>query len=245
MTSQNGAALDSGLVARDPPRSSEGLADRVREAYERKVRASLSGIAAKTGILKNQVNEVQAQQLDSITQAVEHTDQMLGDFFEFFQNELGGGIRIVKRPLDLRLVCERVVDTIQRRYPYHTVEFARCPRIDGQWDPDRIGLLLSKLVLNGIEHGASARGVCVRLEAHSEHAVVEVWNGGPPLDEVLMRRMFEPFVRGPSTVAEGGGQGLGLGLYLVRAIARAHGGRIEVVSNARDGTAFRVILPRA
>jgi sigma-B regulation protein RsbU (phosphoserine phosphatase) len=137
-----------------------------------------------------------------------------------------------------------VVDAIQRSRPFHTIELVRAPRIEGLWDPDRLGQLLSKLVCNAIEHGAGARGVSVRLEAAVDHAVLSVWNGGPAIDEVLARRMFEPFVRGPLAQADDR-PGLGLGLYLVRAIARAHGGRIEVVSNAREGTTFRVILPRS
>jgi signal transduction histidine kinase len=118
----------------------------------------------------------------------------------------------------------------------------RSPRVDGQWDPDRVEAMLSRLVLNAFEHGAGGRGVRVGLEAAPHHATLEVWNAGPVIDDVLMRRMFEPFARGPFAKAE---SGLGLGLYLVRAIARAHGGRIEVKSDAREGTAFRVILPRA
>jgi signal transduction histidine kinase len=167
---------------------------------------------------------------------------MLADFVDFVQSELGGGIPVVTRTVDLRVVCERVVDAIQRSHPFHAVEFLRAPRVNGQWDPDRVEALLSRLVLNAFEHGTGGRGVRVRLEAAPHHAILEVWNAGPVIDDVLMRRMFEPFARGPFAKAE---SGLGLGLYLVRAIARAHGGRIEVKSDVREGTTFRVILPRA
>ena len=64
----------------------------------------------------------------------------------------------------------------------------------------------------------------------------------PVLDDVLMRRLFEPFVCGPSARSQGL-KGLGLGLYLSRAIARAHGGRIEVGSDKHSGTTFRTTLP--
>jgi signal transduction histidine kinase len=244
MASQNRAALESGRLPLESSRVSDGLAERVRQAYERKLREPLATVASITSILKQQVDEGLAPDVSLIEEATERTDRMLAEFVDFVQSEIGGGIRVVRRRLDLRLICERAVDAIQRGHPYHAIEFARAPRIEGMWDPDRIEALLSRLVINAIEHGSSARGVRVRLEAAPEHAMLEVWNAGPVIDEVLMRRLFEPFVCGPSSRAEGP-RGMGLGLYLARAIARAHGGRIEVQSDARDGTAFRVFLPRA
>jgi signal transduction histidine kinase len=242
MASQENAAFDSGPLPLEQPRSNDGLADRVQEAYERGLRAALASIAANADLAGHQANQAQAKQLEAIAQAAAVSGRMAADFVEFVCVELGGGIQVVRRPVDLRLVCDRVVDAIQQSHPCHTVELARSQRLEGEWDPDRIGSLLSKLVLNAFEHGVGGRGVRVRLESAPHHAIIEVWNSGPPIDDMLMRRMFEPFARGPFARPD---SGLGLGLYLVRAIARAHGGRIEVKSNAREGTTFRVILPRS
>jgi signal transduction histidine kinase len=243
MASQIHAAVEPARAPADVPRPNEALADRVRQAYEAKLREPLATLTAVAGALKQQVRDENAPDVALMEEAAERADRMLGDFVEFVQSEIGGGLRISRRPVDLRLVCERAVDAIQRSRPYHAIEFVRAPRIEGRWDPDRIEMLLSKLVHNALEHGATARGVRVRLEDAGDHAVLEVWNSGPVLDDVLMRRLFEPFVCGPSTRGDGP-PGLGLGLYLARAIARAHGGRIEVKSDARDGTRFRAFLPR-
>jgi signal transduction histidine kinase len=240
MASQDRAARDLGPLPSES-RSSDGLADRVFEAHERTLRPSLAAIAAAASVLRHQANEADGKHLDRIAAATSRSAQMLADFVEFVQCELGGGVRVARRAVDLRLVCERAVDAIQRSHPLHAVELLRAPRLDGQWDPDRIEGLLSRLVLNAFEHGTGGRGVRVRLEAAPHHAILEVWNAGPVIDEVLMRRMFEPFARGPFASAD---SGLGLGLYLAREIARAHDGRIEVRSDAREGTTFRVILAR-
>jgi signal transduction histidine kinase len=241
MASQDQAARDSGPLPLQS-RPSDGLADRVYEAHARTLRPSLAAIAAAAAVLRHQASEADATHLDRIAEATARSTQMLADFAEFVQCELGGGIRVARRAVDLRLVCERAVDAIQRSHPLQAVELQRAPRLDGQWDPDRIEALLSRLVLNAFEHGTGRRGVRVRLEAAPHHAILEVWNAGPVIDDVLMRRMFEPFARGPFARAE---SGLGLGLYLARAIARAHDGRIEVKSDVREGTTFRVILARA
>jgi signal transduction histidine kinase len=243
MASHNGAALDSGPQRREPLRHNDGLADRVGQAYEGTLRDKLASVASTAALLRQQVSDAQAEHAESIEEAVERAEQMLGDFVEFVQIEMRGGIQITRRRFDLRLMCERVLDALQRGHPDLAVELVRGPRIEGQWDPARMEMLLSKLVVNAHEHGAGGRVVRVRLEASPDHAVIEVWNAGPVLDDVLMRRLFEPFVCGPSARSQGP-KGLGLGLYLSRAIARAHGGRIEVGSDKHSGTTFRATLPR-
>jgi len=71
--------------------------------------------------------------------------------------------------------------------------------------------------------------------------VLSVHNDGPPIAPELRPTLFEPFKRG----ARGGSsRNLGLGLYIVRQIALAHGGTVEARSSAADGTEFRVVLPR-
>jgi signal transduction histidine kinase len=68
--------------------------------------------------------------------------------------------------------------------------------------------------------------------------MVAVHNDGPPIPAEVLPRIFEPFERG-----EAGGAGLGLGLYIVREIARAHRGEVEVASSTGAGTTFTLTLP--
>jgi light-regulated signal transduction histidine kinase (bacteriophytochrome) len=81
--------------------------------------------------------------------------------------------------------------------------------------------------------------VRVRLRDAGEAVIIEARNGGAPIDPVLRQHMFEPFRRG-----EGDASGLGLGLFIVREIARARGGSVEVHSTVAEGTTFAVTLPK-
>jgi signal transduction histidine kinase len=78
------------------------------------------------------------------------------------------------------------------------------------------------------------------VTANTEQAIVDVHNCGGIPKEVLPR-LFEPFRSGRQYGSRGGG--LGLGLFIARAIARAHGGSLEVDSS-NDATTFQLVLPR-
>ena len=82
-------------------------------------------------------------------------------------------------------------------------------------------------------------------DAESGQVVLQVHNPGPPIPNELLPSLFDPFRQAPSQREQGTrGSGLGLGLFVVREIARAHGGSVEVHSTREHGTTFRVRLPK-
>ena len=75
-----------------------------------------------------------------------------------------------------------------------------------------------------------------------KHVAIQVSDNGPGIPEVEKRRIFDEFERGQ---AASRAQGFGLGLAIVRAIVRAHRGRVEVDSVPGEGATFRLILEAA
>jgi signal transduction histidine kinase len=95
---------------------------------------------------------------------------------------------------------------------------------------------LLNLMGNALRHGGGTVAIQVR---RTEGTVeVTVRNEGAPIPDELLPIVFDPFQRG-----EERGSGLGLGLYIVREIARAHGGDVSVVSSSHQGTTFTLCLP--
>jgi signal transduction histidine kinase len=112
----------------------------------------------------------------------------------------------------------------------------------GHWDPDRLLQVISNLVGNAGQHGDRASPILVRLDGGQPDAVrLEVRNQGV-IPEAAMPSLFDP-LRGSSQPRDHV-RGLGLGLFIVKAIVEAHGVRVGVTSSAAEGTAFTVTLPR-
>ncbi len=110
-------------------------------------------------------------------------------------------------------------------------------------DPARIMLLLKNLLSNALRYtSASAGPVELRAALHEGSLLLSVRDHGPGIPAEQVEHLGEPFYRGdPSRTRQTGGSGLGL--YLSKLIARAHGGSLELVGNGPDGAVFQARLP--
>ncbi len=109
---------------------------------------------------------------------------------------------------------------------------------------DRVALrqALQNLVDNAIRYAPEGTQIQIRVEKQVRGAVVEVRDEGPGLPPEDRDRVFERFFRGGSGRSRRI-EGVGLGLSIVKAIAEAHEGRIELESEEGIGSVFRLILP--
>jgi PAS domain S-box-containing protein len=111
--------------------------------------------------------------------------------------------------------------------------------IVGNWDRIRIEQIVTNLVSNSIKY-ASGRPIVISAARETDVAVLEVRDGGPGVPEADLSRIFERFGRAASARHYGG---LGLGLYVARQIAEAHGGTIGASNLPSGGACFAVRLP--
>jgi two-component system, OmpR family, sensor kinase len=125
--------------------------------------------------------------------------------------------------------------------PGNAVQVTGLPELVVQADPNRIRQALENLVANALKHSPAGLPVVIRVEgeqrADGSWAQVEVKDQGPGIPPELMPRIFERFTKGR------GSKGLGLGLYLVRSIAEAHGGTLAARSEPGKGACFTLALP--
>lgn len=107
-------------------------------------------------------------------------------------------------------------------------------------DRRRLEQALGHLLSNALRFGAG-RPIDVTLEGDDEHVRLAVADGGSGIDPRDEERIFGRFERASSWRHHGG---LGLGLFLTRRIAEAHGGSVRVSAGRRRGAVFTLELPR-
>jgi signal transduction histidine kinase len=134
-----------------------------------------------------------------------------------------------------------VAEEVRASFPDRRIRYEHSGPGIGQWDPSRTAQVVSNLVSNAFRHGAPDAEVVVRSTGGRGGMVLEVHNRGPAIDPALLPQLFEPLRSGRAR----GGASVGLGLYIVDQIVRAHGGEVAVRSSEAEGTTFTVRLPHA
>jgi signal transduction histidine kinase len=168
---------------------------------------------------------------------------LLDDLTDFNRTNLGLGLRIAPADVDLAEGARDEVEQFRAAYPARTFEFVASGDTRGRFDRARVQQLLRNLITNAIKYGSAGTPVRVVLRGEQQDVHVEVSNRGQ-IDPAEVQQMFDPLRRGPGPAArQGVPDGLGLGLFIVREIAKAHGGDAEASGEA-DQTTFAVRLPR-
>lgn len=156
-------------------------------------------------------------------------------------------IRLGKLKLDYAKAdfCEIVRKTVEDMAP--TIGLARCPTeldlkgpIDGEWDVERVRQIVSHLISNACKF---AFGKPVRISAHPDghgSVIFCVTDQGPGIPKEMHRRIFDRFER---AVTSNHVSGLGLGLFIVKSLVKAHRGHVRVESEPGQGAKFIVEIP--
>jgi signal transduction histidine kinase len=209
------------------------------------LRSPLAAISmgAETLALNRDLDPHAAMVVSRIVSSCQRANRMIGDLLDFTKARFGGGITIHRARHDFHEIVRHAVDEIRVRFPGREI------RIDvegdgvGEWDGDRISQVVTNLLNNAVAYSPDDSIITVATRGDDDEVSLVVNNRGAPILEELMPRLFEPMVRGKAE-ASNPGRSIGLGLYIVDQIVRAHGGRIDVTSTQAEGTTFTVHLPR-
>lgn len=170
-------------------------------------------------------------------------ENILNDMLDFVQGETQGGMRVHVRAADMDTVGERVVMDARSRFPDRTLSWRPSGHADGEWDENRIAQALANLINNAVKYSDHDKPVDVSVSSDAKDRIVlTVRNRGALIPTRRIGTFFQPFVRG--AVTDRADAGLGLGLYIVKEIATAHGGSVSATSTVAEGTIFSLVLPR-
>ena len=182
-----------------------------------------------------------------ISASVHAMAAMINDLLDFTGTGLGSAMPLSPTPTDLKALCQEVVDEMRTAHPTRTLRFQpHGDDLTGEWDAARLRQVVSNLLGNALQHGGGTGPVEVTVSAEGADVGIAVRNEGPPIPRDAVATIFDPLVRGttPELQKQRRPGSIGLGLYIAREVAMAHGGTIGVTSSADAGTVFTVRLPR-
>ena len=207
------------------------------------LRSPLSAIMASAQLLQRRgADQTSIETAGRILASGKRMAHLIEDMLDLARARLAGGIIVKRESSDFRALVERVVREHQAAAPTRRIESSYDGNCTGLWDPERIAQVASNLIGNALKHGNPNSSVRVKLEGtRGDCVALEVGNGGTIAPNVLAH-LFDPFRAGQRE--SGRGEGLGLGLYIVSQIVRAHQGTVDVKTGEGDETSFRVQLPR-
>ncbi len=168
---------------------------------------------------------------------------LLDDLVDFNRTKLGLGIGVVPSDIDLAVAVADELEQLRGAHPRRRIELAVTGECRGLWDGPRLQQSLRNLVSNAIKYGAPDTPVRVALRSSEADVRLEVTNSGPPIEPAALSQIFDPLKRGVAQGDSDARGSLGLGLFIVREIAQAHGGEVQVHSEQGE-TTFSVRLPR-
>jgi two-component system, sensor histidine kinase and response regulator len=223
-----------------------GQVSRLREALElnekfvavlgHDLRSPLSAITMAATLIREQSAEPFVDKsARRILRAGNRMARMIDHLLLFARARSGQMPPIAPREVSLAKLVQTVLEDC---------ETERCDRVEvqvegdveGTWDPDRLAQVTANLITNALRHGLRDGSVRVDLDGRNKDEVCLMVANEGTIAEDLLPEIFEPF--------RSSSGGLGLGLFIVRSFVNAHGGTVEVRSPPREGTCFRVRLPR-
>jgi len=179
-----------------------------------------------------------------LTVASKELTILLDDMVDLKRTMLGLGINIELADNDLAKVLADEIELLRGAHPGRRLDLDVVGDARGHWDGPRLRRVLRNLVSNAIRYGTPDTPVGTVIVGKPTEVRLSVSNHGPTIEQSDLNQIFDPFKRGcavglthPTDCA------LGLGLFIVREIARAHGGDVDV-SSSLGVTVFNVRLPR-
>jgi len=151
--------------------------------------------------------------------------------------------RMELEPFDLALAAHAAARRVEALDPARevTVSAPSVPLM-ARADPARLDQILDNLLKNAVAYSPRVTPIEISASAEADHALIRVRDHGAGIDPADRERIFERFARGATAASQ---PGMGIGLYVSRAIAMRMGGRLFIEESSSQGTVFAVEIPLA
>jgi len=208
------------------------------------LRGPLTAVVFTADVLVEKTRDTPyARYAERILSGGERMSKLLNDLLAYSKSKLGVGMEIHRELCDLGRMAADEIELLRAALPDVAIHFETSGTTQGRFDASRVREALHNLVTNAAKYGSADAAVDVEVAGDADHVRLSVRNAGAPLSDDALHAMFDPLRRGARNASTGEHMSLGLGLFLVREIVTAHGGKVSA-SSADGFTTFLMALPR-
>jgi signal transduction histidine kinase len=170
--------------------------------------------------------------------------RLVDGLLDYSKSKLGAGMQLQRTACDLGVAIAEEVELLRTTLGDVTITLHVQGDTCGRFDDARLREAVHNLVTNAVKYGDEGGEIRVTVDGDADRACIAVSNAGDPLSTEALNALFDPLRRGSKAASRGEYASLGLGLFIVREIATAHGG--EVTARVEAGrTIFVITLPQA
>lgn len=193
-------------------------------------------------LLRGEHSVKETRLLQHIDKSSDRAQRMIADLLDLALVRVGSGIGITRSPVELHKVVSQSIIELQLAFPDATLCHQASGEGDTELDADRIQQLVGNLVANSVAYGDPQKAITIASTLANGMATVTVQNWGAIIQEAAIASLFEPMTR--HSDRDDDVRSVGLGLFIVKEIAKAHGGDVTVRSDAIGGTTFTATFAR-
>jgi two-component system phosphate regulon sensor histidine kinase PhoR len=189
--------------------------------------------------------EINRKFLSKAEKNIDRMTSLLEDLDSISKIE-SGAMNIEMETVDIVELSSEIAENLDRKAKDANVQFKirEEEEFNVLCDPNKIGQVLSNLLVNSINYGVENGKTVVRFYDMGDNILIEVADDGIGIDEEDLLRIYERFYRVDKSRSRHAG-GSGLGLSIVKHIVEAHGGNLHVRSTLGTGTTFSFTLQKA
>ncbi|MCC6975318.1 MAG: PAS domain-containing protein [Anaerolineae bacterium] len=255
VSAPDGLPLGTLIVLRDVTR--EALADRIKDQFVTQIthelRTPLTSIKGMSDVLLNAPPDKPANRkfLEAIARNAAVLDRMIVELLDLSEIS-AGSFSIREESLRLDLLVHDTVKAREAQIKKSSLQVgvmvADSPDLTINGDAQRLLWALGHLLDNALNYTLRGGSISIRVgRLKKDHVLIEVIDSGVGISEYDQAHVFERFYRGQAKTTDGktlDPRGLGQGLFIVKAVAEAHGGYAAVSSEIGAGSKFTIGLPR-
>lgn len=205
------------------------------------LKTPLTTVLGSAKMLKTRFDALSPEQRGEIVNSIERQSERLLHLIDRLLDAAKAHARhpVAVGPLDLVSHVEPLVRAYASAHNRGVVVEKGSDRVPAVADPDAIEQVVANLLENAVKHTPAGTNIRVRMASRGSMAEVTITDDGPGIPSDELSDLFEPFRRG-GLAGEGG---VGLGLFIVRSLVEAMGGRVDAQSPPGGGACFTFTLP--